>query len=177
MVEQAPAWLWLKAPYVGGEAPELVHLMGVPAGVFDRRVDLRPVADDARVSHQSGRVAGAEAGDRLGLESAKRGAKVLPLAQNGQPAEPRHEAFEAELLEQPPIVKHRPAPLSVVISAVEVVGIAPPAPWHAIGPDADAGRRCDLLDQRFELCLQVALHVLAIGGGPLLLLAILGDGS
>src|SRR2546430_11504462 len=131
MVEQAPAWLWLEAPYVGGEAAELIHQIGVAAGVVDRRVDLRPVADDARVSHQSGRVAGAEAGDRLGLESAKRGAKVLPLAQDGHPAEPRHEAFEAELLEQPPIVKHRPAPLGVVISAVEGGRIAPPTPSHA----------------------------------------------
>src|SRR2546430_7229555 len=75
MVEQAPAWLWLEAPYVGGEAAELIHQIGVAAGVVDRRVDLRPVAGDAPPRHQSGPRAGGPAGHPPGLGYAERRAE------------------------------------------------------------------------------------------------------
>src|SRR3989442_624194 len=88
---------------------------------------------------------GAKTADGSGVEAAERGAKVVPLAQDREPAEPRHEAFEDQLLEQPLVVGHGPAPFEVVVAAVQIVGIRPPAPGHTIGADADAGRSGDRL--------------------------------
>src|SRR5207247_8210258 len=121
--------------------------------------------------------AGAGSGDDRRLEVAKRGSKALPLAQDGQPAEAGHEPLEGQLLEEAPAVGRRPAPLEIVIAAVDIVRIPPPAPGHAIGPDADARlrQRSRLRHQGFELGLEVALHIGAVADAPLRVLALLED--
>ena len=142
-IEEALVGFRLVTPDVGCKGAELPHKLGAAAGVVDGRVDLGPVADDSGVSHQPTCVASAETGDKLRVEPAKRGAEVLALAEDGQPAEARHEAFEHQLLEQALVVIDRPAPLHVVVPPVKVIRVSPPAPGHAVGPDADAGRGSD----------------------------------
>ena len=69
------------------------------------------------------------------IELGERSPKVLALAQDRQPRQPRLEPLQAQLLEQPPIVVDRPPPLVIVIGDVigEVAG--PPAPGAAVVPD------------------------------------------
>src|SRR5690606_27032783 len=67
----------------------------------------------------------------LEVEAGERPAEGLALLQDRQPAQPRLEALEAELLEEAPVVAHRPAPLVVVVREVERVLARPPAALHA----------------------------------------------
>src|SRR4051794_41036470 len=92
--------------------------------VGDRRLDLRAVADDARVVQQPLDVVVAEPRDRLGLEVRERGAKRLALAQDRQPGQAGLERLERHALEQAAFVGDRTAPLLVVIALVERVAVA-----------------------------------------------------
>ncbi len=76
----------------------------MPARVVDGGFDLGAVANDAGVAHQARHVARAESGHDRRFEIAKGPAEVLPLAQDGQPAQAGHESFEAELLEESPVI-------------------------------------------------------------------------
>src|SRR5256885_3932698 len=125
-IEEALVGFRLVTPDVGCKAADLPDTLGAAAGVVDGRVDLGPVADDAGVSHKSTCIASAETGDDLRVEPAKRGAEVLALAEDGQPAEARHKAFEHQLLEQAVVVIDRPAPLHVVIPAGKNIPGPPP---------------------------------------------------
>src|SRR3954470_10438372 len=94
------------------------------ARVGDRRLDLRAVADDARVGEQAGHVVVAEARHGGRLEARERGAEPLALAQDRDPREARLERLERHALEQPTLVGDRPAPLLVVVALVERVAVA-----------------------------------------------------
>src|SRR4051794_5502169 len=94
------------------------------ARVRDRRLDLRAVADDARVGEQPGDVVVAEASDGGRLEARERGAERLALAQDRDPREARLERLERHALEEPALVGDRPAPLLVVVALVERVAVA-----------------------------------------------------
>src|SRR5690606_40220472 len=85
------------------------------AGVVDGRGDLAAVADDAGIEQQAFDVGLVHGGDARNVETVEDLAEALALPEDGQPGEPRLEAFEAELLEQPRVVDHRPSPLPVVI--------------------------------------------------------------
>src|SRR4051812_11062796 len=97
------------------------------ARVADRRLDLAAVTDDAGVGEESIDVAFAEASHALEVEAGERLAEALALAQDCQPREPRLEALQAELLEQPLVVGDREAPLRVVIGAVDLGRVGPRA--------------------------------------------------
>src|SRR5690606_26156459 len=58
--------------------------------------------------------------------------EVLALAQDGEPGQPRLEAFQAELLEEPLVLGHRTAPLLVVIVLVVRQARLPPAAPQAV---------------------------------------------
>src|SRR5436309_3100735 len=58
-----------EAPLIGGETPELVPHAQEGPGVLDRRFDLEPVANDARVAQVLLHFAGIEARDALGIEA------------------------------------------------------------------------------------------------------------
>ena len=111
----------LVSPGVGGEAAELVADIEAASRVVDDRLDLPAVADDARIGQETVDIIGPEARHRVDLEVRERGAEVLALAEDRQPRETRHEALEAELLEEAPIVRHRPPPLAVVIGPIQLV--------------------------------------------------------
>ena len=69
----------------------------------------------------------------LVVEAEERVAKRVPLAQDREPAQSRLEPFEADLLEQAPVVGDREAPLAIVIRDVERVVAAPGAARGATG--------------------------------------------
>src|SRR5688500_4537579 len=85
------------------------------ARVRDRGFDLRPVADDAGVPEQPLHVVVTERGDGSDVEPRERGAERLALAQDRDPREPRLERLEHDALEQRALVRHRHAPLVVVV--------------------------------------------------------------
>ena len=99
--------------------------------VVDRRFDLAAMADDAFVFQQPRHVARAECRDRRWIEAGEGFPEVFALAQNRQPAEAGLESFEADLLEQPTVIRDRPSPFLVVILNVERIGARPPAACHA----------------------------------------------
>src|SRR4026208_1029909 len=68
--------------------------------------------------------------DRVEVEVGERGAEVLALAEDRQPAQASLKPSETDLLEQASIVSDRLAPLFVVITDVERVGAAPPTALH-----------------------------------------------
>ena len=88
--------------------------------VRDRGLDLEPVPDDRRVGEEASNVRGTETRDTSRVEIRERTAKTVALPQDRQPRQAGLEAFEAELLEQAALVDDRPAPLAVVVRAVDL---------------------------------------------------------
>jgi hypothetical protein len=94
------------------------------ARVRDRGLDLEPVPHDRRVREETVDVRGAKSGHAFRVEIREGTAEPLALPQDRQPRQPRLEAFEAELLEQSALVEDRPAPLAVVVVAVDLDVVA-----------------------------------------------------
>src|SRR5579864_4348173 len=67
-------------------------------------------------------------------------AEVLTLAKDRDPTQSRLESLEAELLEDPAIVRDRTTPLTIVVVLVQRIAYAPPAARAPIGSDRDADR-------------------------------------
>jgi hypothetical protein len=80
------------------------------------------------------------------VEAGERAAERVPLPQDRQPREARLEPFEADLLEEPPIVRDGNPPLLVVVGDVVLVGPAPEAARTAIRSDDHVRRRSQHLD-------------------------------
>jgi hypothetical protein len=104
--------------------------------VRDRRLDLQPVADDARVGEQPLDVAWAESGDCLDGETGERAPVTGPLVQDRRPRQPGLGALEDEQLEEMPLVVRRDAPFLVVVGEVERVAFRRP---RATGAAAQSG--------------------------------------
>ena len=92
-----------------------------PRGVGDGRLDLRPVADDAR-RRPSSRATSALVvrRDHGRVEAGERAPERLALAQDRDPREPGLERLEGQPLVEQPVAADRPAPLLVVVG--DVVG-------------------------------------------------------
>jgi hypothetical protein len=91
------------------------------------------MAHDALVLQQPLHVARTEARHLVDVKVCERLAEILALGEDRAPAQPRLEAFEAQLLEQAAVVLDREAPLIVVIRQVLRRGQAPSASQLAIG--------------------------------------------
>lgn len=129
------------APEVTGKRPKLApKLQGAPC-VLNRRLDLGPISHDARVPQERFGVTRRERSDRPDVEVMEGGSKGLPLAEDGDPGEPRLKPLEAELLEESGVGGHGEAPLAVVVAPVEVVVARPPAPDDAIFTADEASRQ------------------------------------
>ena len=100
--------------------------------------------DDPRVSQQPVDIGGIVAGDLRGIEAVEGASEVVALAQDRQPRQARLEALEAQLLEQPPIVVDRMAPLVVVVRAIQRVAGRPPAAGLAVVADDEAFGQLEL---------------------------------
>ena len=142
----------LVLPDVGGEAAELCGQFDIAAGVVDGCLDLGSVADDPRVGQQSLHLLNPELGHRRRVEASEHLAELLPLTKDGEPAEPGLEPLQGELLEQPPVLGDRPAPLGIVVAAVQRVAGTPPAPGDPVVADRDP------LGQRARGQVLVAAH-------------------
>ena len=90
------------------------------------------MADDRGVAEQPLDLLFAESRDLGEIEAGKGAPEPLSLAQDREPGEAGLEAFEAELLEQPPVVGDGEAPLGVVVGAVLRRRVAPEAADDAV---------------------------------------------
>jgi hypothetical protein len=97
------------------------------------------VPHDPRIAEQARHVARAHARDGVDLEAAEGAPEVLPLPEDRDPGEPGLEALEAELLEEPAVVRHGEAPLAVVVGEVGRLGAGPRAARHAVVAAQHAG--------------------------------------
>src|SRR5205085_7735478 len=121
-----------EAPQVCGERAVRLHQLDGSAGIVDNRLDLAPVTHDGGVRKQARDVWLPETGDPLEVEAGERATEGLALAQYRQPGEAGLEALEAELLEQPPVVCDREAPLAIVVGAILGRRTGPPAASHTV---------------------------------------------
>lgn len=103
-----------------GQAAALAVELDGRSCVVDRRLDLAPVTDDARVIEQTQDIRLPEAGHRRRIEVGEGRPETLAFPQDGEPRESRLETFETEFLEERSLVGDRATPLDVVVH--EVVG-------------------------------------------------------
>ena len=96
--------------------------------------------DDSGVPEQAIDVARTEPGHGVKVEAAKRAAERLALAEDDEPAQPRLESLEADLLEEPAPVTYGHSPFAVVVAAVERIAVAPEAADDAVVAAHDASR-------------------------------------
>ena len=120
------------APQVACKRRIFFEKLQESAGVFDRGLYFQAIADDAGVLHQAVNIFLAVAGDAPGIEVVERLAIVVPLPQDGQPAETGLGAFEDQHLEEPAIVVQRDTPLLVVIGNILGVATAPCASFDQL---------------------------------------------
>src|SRR5438132_13112521 len=85
------------------------------AGIRNRGLDLRAIADDALVAQQACDLGTAKARNRIWLEVRESAAEGVALGKNGSPREPGLEGFEAQALEQRAPGASRKAPPIVVV--------------------------------------------------------------
>src|ERR1700704_95648 len=93
------------------------------AGVCERGLDLRSVADDPRVAEQAQDLGVAEPRDRLRIEACESASEGVPLGKDRAPRQSRLECLEGQALEQPPLVEDGEAPLLVVIALEQGVAV------------------------------------------------------
>ena len=89
--------------------------------------------NDASVAEQPLNIGVVELSDSFVFEPGKGTTKMLPLAQDGQPAQTRLKTLEADLLEESDVVVNWHTPFVVVIRDVQWVVAAPPTASLAIG--------------------------------------------
>jgi len=116
-----------EAPDVTVEAPEFFLHGEKRLGVADRGFDLETVAYDTGIREQGSDFRPAEARDPGGIESGEGSPIILPLSENGVPAQTRLCAFEDEELEPPLLIVYRHAPFVVVVGGQAVVRVCPRA--------------------------------------------------
>src|SRR5690606_37475955 len=121
------------APKIGGERAEFALHLQRAGGIIDGGGDLAAMANDAGIAQQALDIGLAHGGDGGNVEAVEHRAETLALAQYGDPAQARLEAFKADLLEQPRIADDRPAPFMVVIMAVKRVVSGPGAARQGSG--------------------------------------------
>src|SRR6266545_3551952 len=116
-------------PQVLGERPVICPDRQHRPSIGDRRIDLRPVPDDAWIPHQSLDLPPVEPGDLGRIEPRERVPVPLPLVQDGLPRQPRLCALERQHLEQMAFVPAGCSPFLVVVGEHEsIASLSPLAP-------------------------------------------------
>lgn len=92
-----------------------------PLRVDDGRVDLEPVADDARIGQQAGAIRLRVIRYRFEVEVVIGAAEVIRFLEDGDPRQPRLVDLENKALEEQVVVVERKTVLGVVIGLVEGV--------------------------------------------------------
>ncbi len=120
-----------KAPQIIDEVDALGLQRQIGAGVFDDRLHLEPVADNAAVLHQPLHILLVELHDAPRIEVGIGAVIALGALEDGDPRQPRLLAVEAELGKQLAGVIDRPAPLFVMVFNVfRVLGHPGAAQFH-----------------------------------------------
>ena len=122
-----------ESPHVSIERPELLLDREERVRIPNRRGNLEPVPDDARIAEELRDLAGAIESDFRRVEPVERGPVGLSFPQDRQPGEACLSPFEDEKLEELAIVVLRDAPLLIVIARHERVDGGPGASSSAIG--------------------------------------------
>jgi len=128
----------LETPEKGGQRSGLGDEIAGASRILQHCGDLAAMADDAGIVQEPRDLRLTPAGQQGEVETGEGAAEMLPLGENGAPAQPGLEALQTELFEQPPIIGHGPSPFAIVIGFVEGIAHAPEAAAAAIGTDADA---------------------------------------
>jgi len=121
-------------PDVAVKAAELTLNGQERAGIRDRRIDLEPVAHDARILHQPGALFPAEARDFVWIEAGKRLAVVFAFLEYRVPRQSRLRAFEDQEFEPQTVVMDRNAPLRVVVKDFAIIDVGPRAASSHFSP-------------------------------------------
>src|SRR5712691_4280645 len=116
-----------EVPQIRGKARALFHDLKPGAGRQNGAVDFQLVAHNSLVLHQAGDFLLVVAGDDRRPKLREGAAKVLALAQDGDPGKPGLKAVEHEFLVKRAVVALRHAPLAVVIGHVEGIAAGPEA--------------------------------------------------
>ena len=127
----------------------LVDQLQRPIGIVDRRSDLPLVPDDARIIEEPADVVLTKVRSLSRIEVGKPRPEVLPLVENRQPGEPSLKTLQTDLLEEPLVVGDSPAPLVVVIDAVDLWLDTPPAAIEAIISSVYLHHPVEFTDNRF----------------------------
>ena len=85
------------------------------------------MTDDSLIPEQPRHITSRKVRDTLEVEIRECRAKRRPLAEDRAPGEPRLETFEAQLLEQSPVVGDRAPPFRIVIRDVQGIVADPKA--------------------------------------------------
>src|SRR5262245_5721775 len=115
------------------EAGPFLHNVEIGFCAGDRAFDLGAVAYDADIVHQRVNLLGVVTRDLLRPEIVEGFAKVVALAQDGDPRQASLESVEDQLFIQRAVVIFRHAPFGVVIGDVERVFARPGAARLAVG--------------------------------------------
>ena len=102
----------------GEGAMGLADLLQTP-GVLDGRLDLQPVADDARIGEQPALLLRAIGRHLVDVEAVEGDLKGLPLLQDGEPGEAGLIDLEDEALEEHIVIARRKAVLALVVGSME----------------------------------------------------------
>ena len=132
-----------EGPDIRIETAELLLHGQKGLGVADRRGDFQPVPNDAFILQQL-LLSGLAVFRDLGrVETVVRLSVMVPLFQDGLPAQSRLRAFEDQEFEQQPVIMHGYAPFLVVIADVVVRGLSVPVQPRAafFGHDLSFGVR------------------------------------
>ena len=129
---------------------ELPEEIDSSLGIVDGGHDFAAVSDDAGIGEQALNIAFIEGGNGVDIEVSKRSTKVVSLAKDGEPRQPRLEAFKAHLFEQASVVGDVLSPLGVVIVGVQRIIAAPPAANQPIGTKPQPFGRHDLNSVRSD---------------------------
>jgi hypothetical protein len=100
------------------------------AGISNRRLDLAAVADNARVRQQAQHVFLAPCGDDIRVKPLKSAAKILSLAQDGNPAQARLKPIQNKLFPERATVIFGHAPIGIMIGLIERIHSNPAASFH-----------------------------------------------
>jgi hypothetical protein len=117
----------LVTPDKGCQRAFLLNQFLSALSIFDDRLDLTTMADDAFILEQSVKITLGETGYSAEIEIMERGAEVFSLGKYGAPAQARLKAFQTQFLEQAMVIINRETPFRVVIREKLRCGARPTA--------------------------------------------------
>ena len=117
--------LWQKAAEIRTKTAEFPLKSKKAPSIGNRSVDFPPIANNARIVHQTFHFGIIELCNLLCVEFCKRLSVVFPFTEDRDPTQPRLSTFEDEELEHFSVVFDKSAPFFIVILDVQRIVAAP----------------------------------------------------